>query len=56
MEKEIVIWCILKQIAVIICFTLLSIMCNHWWIILFSSLMLKSNVTIDNKEVNKRKK
>jgi len=56
MDKEIIVWLILKQIIVIICFTLLSIICNHWWIILFSILMLNSDVTINDKEVNKRKK
>lgn len=33
-------WLILKNIVVIICFTVLAIVFNKWWIILFSLLFL----------------
>lgn len=33
-------WLILKNIIAIICFTILSIVFNEWWIILFSLLFI----------------
>ena len=33
-------WFILKNIIAIICFTILAIVFNKWWIILFSILFL----------------
>lgn len=43
--------CIIKNIVTIICFTILAIMFNHWWIIFFSLLfMVKVEEKDDNKE------
>ena len=43
--------CIIKNIVSIICFTILAIMFNHWWIIFFSLLfMVKAEEKDDNKE------
>ena len=43
--------CIIKNIVSIICFTILAIMFNHWWIIFFSLLfMVKVEKKDDNKE------
>ena len=33
-------WLILKNIIAIICFTILAIVFNKWWIVLFSLLFL----------------
>ena len=33
-------WLILKNIIAIICFTILAIVFNKWWIILFSIIFL----------------
>jgi hypothetical protein len=33
-------WLVLKNIIAIICFTILAIVFNKWWIILFSILFL----------------
>ena len=43
--------CIIKNIVTIICFTILAIIFNHWWIIFFSLLfMVKAEEKDDNKE------
>ena len=43
--------CIIKNIVSIICFTILAIIFNHWWIIFFSLLfMVKAEEKDDNKE------
>ena len=43
--------CIIKNIVSIICFTILAIMFNRWWIIFFSLLfMVKAEEKNDNKE------
>ena len=39
--------CIIKNIVSIICFTILAIMFNHWWIIFFSLLFM---VKVETKE------
>ena len=43
--------CIIKNIVSIICFTILAIIFNHWWIIFFSLLfMVKAEEKNDNEE------
>ena len=43
-------WLILKNIIVVICFTILAIMFNKWWIIFFSLLFITYfDGNIDNK-------
>ena len=32
--------CIIKNMVSIICFTILAVMFNHWWIIFFSLLFM----------------
>ena len=51
MNKEIKLYLILtlKNIATIICFTILAIIFNKWWIVLFSALFYSS---ISSKESN----
>ena len=39
MEK-ILIWSIIKNMVTIICFTVLAIVFNKWWIVFFSALFL----------------
>ena len=41
--------CIIKNIVTIICFTILAIIFNHWWIILYSSLFKAKAETKKNK-------
>lgn len=51
--KEIIIWTMLKQIVVLLCFTGLAIKFEHWWIVLFSYLFLNINIDYNEKNVNK---
>ena len=45
-------WLILKNIIAIICFTILAVVFNKWWIILFSALFYTSITTKgDNEDV-----
>ena len=39
--------CIIKNIVSIICFTILAIIFNHWWIIFFSLLFM---VKVEKKD------
>lgn len=41
--------CIIKNIVSIICFTILAIIFNHWWIIFFSLLFMVSLEDKNNK-------
>ena len=44
--------CALYNIAVIVCFTLLAIHFDHWWIVLFSLLLFAQyhSEDLDNEE------
>lgn len=41
--------CIIKNIVTIICFTILAIIFNHWWIIFFGSLFMAKAETKKDK-------
>ena len=41
--------CIIKNIVSIICFTILAIMFNYWWIIFFSLLFMLKVEEKENK-------
>ena len=41
--------CIIKNIVTIICFTILAIIFNHWWIIFFSLLYMLKTETKEDK-------
>lgn len=43
---------VLYLIAVIICFTILAIVFNNWWLILLSILFLHIDVNVKDKEAN----
>lgn len=46
-------WLILKNIIVIICFTILAIVFDKWWIVLFSALFYTS-ITSKEDDDNER--
>lgn len=47
---KIVLYCMLKNCVVIICFTILAIIFNKWWIIFFAILFMTS---YEHKETTK---
>ncbi len=49
MKNKVFILLAIKNIVAIICFTILSIVFNHWWIVFFSLLFL---TTFEGKEEN----
>ena len=52
MRENIIIWIILKQICVMMCFTVLAVIFNHWWIVLFSMLFLNQTINYKNTNVS----
>lgn len=51
MKNKLCIILVLKNIVSIICFTILAIVFNKWWLIFFSILFLTNfDVTYDTKE------
>ena len=40
-ERDIIALIVLWNIAAIVCFTILSVVFNKWWIVLFSALFYK---------------
>lgn len=55
---KIVIACMIKNCVAIICFTILAIVFNKWWIIFFAYLFLTSytRTETEEKESNKNDK
>lgn len=50
--KNVVIMGTIKQIISLICFTILAIVFNHWWIVFFSIIFMCLNVNIDEKNID----
>lgn len=50
--KNIVIMGIIKQIISLVCFTILAIVFNHWWIVFFSIIFMCLNVNINEKNID----
>lgn len=48
--KEIVIWCLLRQVCSIICFVALAIHFEKWWISLFAILFQSGIETHDKAQ------
>ena len=44
----------LTNVAIIVCFTILAVVFNHWWIVLFGALFLYSYKN-DNQKTDKNK-
>lgn len=50
--KNVVIMGTIKQIVSLVCFTILAIVFNHWWIVFFSIIFMCLNVNIKEKNID----
>lgn len=54
--NEMIKWTIIKNITSLICFTILAVVFNHWWIVFFSIIFMlvgkDLNIRIEEKNMD----